>query len=64
MPNMSEEASLQALFREDYAGVPPWEIGKPQPPFVAVADRIESPLLDAGCGTGNTALFFAARGRR
>jgi cyclopropane fatty-acyl-phospholipid synthase-like methyltransferase len=24
---------------------------------------VESPVLDAGCGTGNTALFFAARGR-
>jgi len=23
-----------------------------------------SPVLDAGCGTGNTALFFAARGHR
>lgn len=64
MSDMPEEASLQALFSEDYAGVPPWEIGKPQPPFVAVADRIESPLLDAGCGTGNTALFFAARGHQ
>lgn len=64
MSDMSEEASLQALFSEAYTGVPPWEIGKPQRPFIAVADRVESPLLDAGCGSGNTALFFAARGHQ
>jgi ubiquinone/menaquinone biosynthesis C-methylase UbiE len=40
----------------------PWEIGKPQPPFVAIADQVKSPLLDAGCGSGNTAIHFAARG--
>jgi SAM-dependent methyltransferase len=49
-------------FTEEYMGDPPWEIGRPQPPFVAVADRVVGPLLDCGCGTGNTALFFAARG--
>jgi cyclopropane fatty-acyl-phospholipid synthase-like methyltransferase len=27
-----------------------------------VADRVTSPVLDAGCGTGEHALFFAARG--
>ena len=26
--------------------------------------RFSSPVLDAGCGTGNTSLFFAARGQR
>jgi len=40
------------------------EIGRPRAPFVAVADLVTSPVLDAGCGTGNTALFFAARGLR
>ena len=33
-------------------------------PFVAVADRVTGPVLDAGCGTGDNALFFAARGHR
>jgi SAM-dependent methyltransferase len=54
----------RATFENAYAGKAPWDIGKPQGPFVAVADRITSPLLDAGCGTGETALFFAARGHR
>jgi len=27
-----------------------------------VADQILSPVLDSGCGTGNTSIFFAARG--
>src|ERR1039458_5360246 len=43
---------------------PPWDIGKPQPPFVAVADQVVSPVLDAGCGTGGTSIFFAARGEQ
>jgi SAM-dependent methyltransferase len=53
----------RAGFAQIYAdGKPPWEIGKPQPPFVAVADQVKGPVLDAGCGTGNTALLFAAKG--
>lgn len=49
-------------FESAYAGVAPWDIGKPQAPLVAVADQVAGPLLDAGCGTGDSALFFAARG--
>jgi SAM-dependent methyltransferase len=55
-------ASAQEGFSEQYEGNPPWDIGRPQPPFVAVADRIAEPVLDAGCGTGGASLFFAARG--
>jgi SAM-dependent methyltransferase len=51
-------------FEEFYDGKAPWEIGKPQSQIVAVADRITSPVLDAGCGTGEHALFLAARGHR
>jgi len=51
-------------FENFYAGPAPWDIGKPQETFLAVADRITSPVLDAGCGTGEHALFFAARGHR
>jgi SAM-dependent methyltransferase len=54
----------RAAFEETYAGEVPWDIGRPQRPFVAVADRVTSPVLDAGCGTGDTSLFFAARGCR
>jgi SAM-dependent methyltransferase len=52
-----------ASFAEDYVkGNPPWDIDKPQPPFRAIADEVESPVLDSGCGTGGMALHFAARG--
>ena len=51
-------------FEEMYGGPAPWDIGKPQPAFVAVADQVAGPVLDAGCGTGEHALFFAARGHR
>jgi cyclopropane fatty-acyl-phospholipid synthase-like methyltransferase len=54
----------RATFENAYAGKAPWDIGKPQGPFVAVADQVTDPILDAGCGTGDTALFFAARGLR
>jgi cyclopropane fatty-acyl-phospholipid synthase-like methyltransferase len=54
----------RASFENFYAGKAPWDIGKPQGAFVAVADRITSPVLDAGCGTGEHALFLAARGHR
>jgi SAM-dependent methyltransferase len=58
-----EHESAKAGFTKFYAdGIAPWEIGKPQPPFVAVAEHVLGPVLDAGCGTGNAALFFAARG--
>jgi cyclopropane fatty-acyl-phospholipid synthase-like methyltransferase len=54
----------RTTFENAYAGKAPWDIGKPQAPFVAVADRVTSPVLDAGCGTGDAALFFAAHGHR
>jgi cyclopropane fatty-acyl-phospholipid synthase-like methyltransferase len=54
----------RATFEKVYAGKGPWELGRPQAPFVAVADRVTSPVLDAGCGTGDTALFLAARGHQ
>src|SRR5690349_5458091 len=50
-------------FENIYSGQPPWEIGRPQPAFVAAADRIVGSILDAGCGTGENALYFAAAGR-
>jgi len=49
-------------FESIYAGKAPWDIGKPQPAFVEVAGRVTGSVLDAGCGTGENALFFAGRG--
>jgi cyclopropane fatty-acyl-phospholipid synthase-like methyltransferase len=52
----------RSTFESAYAGQAPWDIGKPQKPFVNVADQITGSVLDAGCGTGDTALFLAGRG--
>jgi len=45
-------------------GSAPWDIGRPQEPFVRVAKErgFEGPVLDAGCGTGEHALLAASLG--
>ena len=52
------------FFDTAYKGRPPWDIGRPQGEFVALARRgeIAGPVLDIGCGTGDNALFFAGEG--
>jgi cyclopropane fatty-acyl-phospholipid synthase-like methyltransferase len=47
-----------------YAGSPPWDIGRPQPAFRALAEAgsIRGRVLDVGCGTGEHALMAAALG--
>ena len=61
---MTEQAHPE--WDESYtAGTPaPWDIGRPQPTFVRLADegRLTGRLLDAGCGTGENALLAASRG--
>ncbi len=52
------------MFQSLYAGQAPWDIGKPQKAFVDAADQISGSVLDAGCGTGDTALFLAGRGHQ
>ena len=54
----------RAAFENFYAGPTPWDIGKPQKPLIDMADQVTGSVLDAGCGTGDTALFFAQRGCR
>ena len=51
-------------FVEAYRGTPPWDIGRAQPAFerLAADGMVAAPVLDAGCGTGENALLFAARG--
>jgi cyclopropane fatty-acyl-phospholipid synthase-like methyltransferase len=62
--SIAASSIARPTFEEFYDGKAPWDIGKPQPTIVAVADRVVSPVLDAGCGTGEHALFLASRGHR
>jgi len=58
------EVPDKKTFETLYAGQAPWDIGKPQKTFLDVADQISGSILDAGCGTGDNALFFASRGHK
>ncbi len=42
----------------------PWDIGRPQPAFVRLAEQglLSGRVLDSGCGTGEQALLAAAHG--
>lgn len=59
----ADAAAQRARFVGYYA-LPkaPWDIGRPQAAFVAAAPRITGRVLDAGCGTGDLALWLASRG--
>src|SRR3984893_16961327 len=52
----------RTTFESAYAGQAPWDIGRPQKAFLDVADQITGAIFDAGCGTGENALYFASRG--
>jgi SAM-dependent methyltransferase len=51
-------------FDSAYEGTPPWDIGHPQPAFLAVAQSgaLVGRVLDVGCGTGEHALMAAELG--
>ncbi len=51
-------------FNASYAGTPPWDIGRPQPAFLALAEAgaIRGRVLDVGCGTGEHALMASGMG--
>jgi SAM-dependent methyltransferase len=56
--------SWDASYRD--AGPAPWDIGRPQAPFVRIASEggFAGPVLDAGCGSGEHALLAASLGLR
>jgi len=58
MPAVPDRSTFESM----YAAGAPWDVGKPQKPFIDVADQIRGSVLDAGCGTGDIALFLAGRG--
>jgi SAM-dependent methyltransferase len=61
-PSPSEQ--VRAFDQMYDGGPPPWDIGRPQPTFVELADQglLVGRFLDVGCGTGEHALMAAARG--
>jgi SAM-dependent methyltransferase len=64
--NATNETSGHPWWDESYTArqPPPWDIGRPQPAFVRLADRglLSGNVLDAGCGTGEHTLLAAAHG--
>jgi cyclopropane fatty-acyl-phospholipid synthase-like methyltransferase len=54
----------QPSWNSAYEGSPPWDIGRPQPTFVMLADagKLQGRVLDAGCGTGELVMLAASHG--
>jgi len=61
---MTEQAHPE--WEASYANDKPaaWDIGRPQPAFIRLADKglLDRVLLDVGCGTGENSLLAASRG--
>jgi len=63
-PNPSPHDTAPPRPEDLYESPPPWDIGRPQPALLALAEAgaIRGRVLDAGCGTGEHALMAAGLG--
>lgn len=61
---MDKRLPVRNFFDAAYEGTPPWDIGRPQPAFVKLAEAglMHGRVLDVGCGTGELALELSRRG--
>jgi SAM-dependent methyltransferase len=51
-------------FEQAYQRQAPWDIGRPQPAIIQLAEagQIRGSVLDVGCGTGENLLYLASKG--
>lgn len=63
-PTSHERLTGQPWDASYHAGPAPWDTGQPQPAVVrlAAAGAFVGAVIDAGCGTGENALYLAAHG--
>ena len=56
--------SQEGAFDQSSSGISPWDIARPQPAIVRLAQsgEIVGTVLDVGCGTGENALYLSSLG--